>query len=79
MNTGKARKDIPMENYEKLIDAIFDFGTYSLDELIYLKKIFDRGNNTRIIIGRPTEKDKDRVLDIFYDKELCDYITIIKA
>lgn len=63
---------------DKLLDEIFDFGTYSLDEILRFKKMFDPFNmHTTIIIGKPDCRQKEMVLDIFYDKYLEQYITVL--
>lgn len=63
---------------DKLLDEIFDFGTYSLDEILRFKKMFDPFNkHTTIIIGKPDCRQKERVLDIFYDKYIEQYITVL--
>lgn len=85
MNIGRTEKMVnDMRNNsgktgeEKLLDAIFDFGTYSMEEIIHFKRMFDPfGQHTQIIVGRPDARQRERVLDIFYDKELGQYITIL--
>lgn len=85
MNIGRTEKMVnDMRNNsgktgeEKLLDAIFDFGTYSMEEIIHFKRMFDPfDRHTQIIVGRPDARQRERVLDIFYDKELGQYITIL--
>ena len=85
MNIGRTEKMVHdmMSNSgktgeEKLLDAIFDFGTYSMEEIIHFKRMFDPfDQHTQIIVGRPDARQRERVLDIFYDKELRQYITIL--
>lgn len=85
MNIGRTEKMVnDMKNNsgktgeEKLLDAILDFGTYSMEEILHFKRMFDPfDKHTQIIVGRPDARQRERVLDIFYDSELRQYITIL--
>lgn len=85
MNIGRTEKMVynirnnsDKTGEEKLLDAIFDFGTYSLEEIIHFKRMFDPfDKHTQIIVGRPDARQRERVLDIFYDQDLKQYITIL--
>ena len=61
---------------DKLLEAIFQ--KYTIDEVLHFKKMFDPFDiHTQIIIGKPDTRQRERILDIMYDKELGQYITIL--
>ena len=63
---------------DKLLEAIFQTDEYRIDEIIHFKKMFDPFDiHTQVIIGKPDTRQRERVLDIFYDKEAGQYITIL--
>ena len=62
---------------DKLLEAIFQTDEYSIDEILYFKKMFDPFDHTQIVIGKPDTRQRKRVLDILFDKELGQYITIL--
>ena len=64
---------------DKLLEAIFQTtDEYRVDEILHFKKMFDPFDiHTQIVIGKPDTRQRERVLDIFYDKELEQYITIL--
>ena len=63
---------------DKLLEAIFQTNEYRIDEIIHFKKMFDPYDiHTQIVIGKPDTRQRERVLDIFYDKEAGQYITIL--
>ena len=63
---------------DKLLEAIFQAGEYSIDEVLHFKKMFDPFDiHTQIVIGKPDTRQRERVLDILYDKEAGQYITIL--
>ena len=62
---------------DKLIEAIFQ-NEYTIDEVLHFKKLFDPfGIHTQVVIGKPDTRQRERVLDILFDKELGQYITIL--
>ena len=77
------RIDKIMENpnktgIDKLFEAIFQTDEYRIDEILHFKKIFDPFDiHTQVVIGKPDTRQRERVLDIFFDKELGQYITIL--
>lgn len=77
------RIDKIMENpnkkgIDKLLEAIFQTDEYTIDEILHFKKMFDPFNiHTQIVIGKPDTRQRERVLDIFFDKEAGQYITIL--
>ena len=63
---------------DKLLEAIFQTDEYTIDEVLHFKKMFDPFDiHTQIVIGKPDTRQRERVLDILYDKELGQYITIL--
>ena len=51
---------------------------YTIDEVLHFKKMFDPfDKHTQIVIGKPDTRQRERVLDILYDSELGQYITIL--
>lgn len=63
---------------DKLFEAIFQADEYRIDEILHFKKIFDPFDiHTQVVIGKPDTRQRERVLDIFFDKELGQYITIL--
>ena len=61
---------------DKLLEAIFQ--KYTIDEVLHFKKMFDPYDiHTQIVIGKPDTRQRERILDIMYDKELGQYITIL--
>ena len=63
---------------DKLLEAIFQMDEYRVDEVLHFKKMFDPFDiHTQIIIGKPDTRQRERVLDILYDRELGQYITIL--
>ena len=62
---------------DKLLEAIFQTDEYRIDEILHFKKMFDPFAYTQVVIGKPDTRQRERVLDIFYDKELGQYITIL--
>ena len=63
---------------DKLLEAIFQTDEYTIDEVLHFKKMFDPFDiHTQIIVGRPDARQRERVLDILYDGELGQYITIL--
>lgn len=74
----KINSNFNKDGITKLLDAIFDFGTYTLEEILRFKKMFDPfDKHTTIVIGKPDTRQRERVLDIFYDKDLEQYITVL--
>ena len=62
---------------DKLFEAIFQSDEYTIDEILHFKKMFDPFDiHTQIVIGKPS-RQRERVLDILYDRELGQYITIL--
>ena len=62
---------------DKLFEAIFQSDEYTIDEILHFKKMFDPFDiHTQIVIGKPS-RQRERVLDILYDRELEQYITIL--
>ena len=63
---------------DKLLEAIFQTDEYTIDEVLHFKKMFDPFDiHTQVVIGKPDTRQRERVLDIFYDKEAGQYITIL--
>lgn len=63
---------------DKLLEAICQADEYRIDEVLHLKKMFDPFDiHTQVVIGKPDTRQRERVLDIFFDKELGQYITIL--
>ena len=63
---------------DKLLEAIFQTGEYTIDEVLHFKKMFDPFDiHTQVVIGKPDTRQRERVLDILFDKELGQYITIL--
>lgn len=63
---------------DKLLEAIFQTDEYSVDEVLHFKKMFDPFDiHTQVVIGKPDTRQRERVLDILFDKELGQYITIL--
>ena len=62
---------------DKLLEAIFQTDEYSIEEVLFFKKMFDPFNITQVVIGKPDTRQRERVLDILFDKELGQYITIL--
>lgn len=74
----KINSNFNRDGITKLLDAIFDFGTYTLEEILRFKKMFDPfDKHTTIVIGKPDTRQRERVLDIFYDEGLEQYITVL--
>ena len=70
--------DSNKKGIDKLLEAIFQTDEYSIDEVLHFKKMFDPFDiHTQVVIGKPDTRQRERVLDIFYDKELGQYITIL--
>ena len=63
---------------DKLLEAIFQTDEYTIDEVLHFKKMFDPFDiHTQVVIGKPDTRQRERVLDILYDGELGQYITIL--
>ena len=63
---------------DKLLEAIFQTDEYRIGEVLYFKKLFDPFDvHTQVVIGKPDTRQRERVLDIFFDKEIGQYITIL--
>ena len=63
---------------DKLLEAIFQMDEYTIDQVLHFKKLFDPYDiHTQLVIGKPDTRQRERVLDIFYDKEREQYITIL--
>ena len=62
---------------DKLLEAIFQTDEYTIDEVLHFKKLFDPFDITQVVIGKPDTRQRERVLDILYDRELGQYITIL--
>ena len=63
---------------DKLLEAIFQSDEYTIDEILHFKKMFDPFDiHTQLVIGKPDTRQRERVLDILYDRELEQYITIL--
>ena len=63
---------------DKLLEAIFQTDEYTIDEVLHFKKMFDPFDiHTQLIVGKPDSRQRERVLDILFDRELEQYITIL--
>ena len=63
---------------DKLLEAIFQTDEYTIDEVLHFKKLFDPFDiHTQVVIGKPDTRQRERVLDILFDKELGQYIVIL--
>ena len=63
---------------DKLLEAIFQTDEYTIDEVLHFKKMFGPFDiHTQVVIGKPDTRQRERVLDILYDGELGQYITIL--
>ena len=71
--------DNPNKNgIDKLLEAIFQTDEYTVDEVLHFKKMFDPFDiHTQVVIGKLDTRQRERVLDILFDKELQQYITIL--
>ena len=63
---------------DKLLEAIFQTDEYRIDEILHFKKMFDPFDiHTQVVIGKLNTRQRERVLDILYDGQLEQYITIL--
>lgn len=72
------KKDIN-KNIEKFLQAVFDIHEDTIDNVLYYKKMFDKHNKYKVIIGDlPNNFSTSLILDSIYCTDLEEIVHIVK-